>query len=220
MGASTAKLQKIGVFGGSFDPPHWGHLGVAIEAGYQLSLDCVLLVPSGDPPHKEPRVGAEHRFAMVELAAREHHLLIASRLELDRPGPHYTVQTLEILHGLEPDAELYFIIGSDQVGMNGWREPERILTLARIVVARRLGIDLPGADLSSAYLSCADFVKRAHWALEEREYTSLVRPIEIEWPGIAISSTEIRHRVRVGAPTEYLVPRSVDEYLRRHRLYL
>lgn len=201
--------MRLGVFGGTFDPIHWGHLGAAIESAYQAGLDKVLLVPAGDPPHKTPVTPIRHRLAMVRLAALEYPALEASDIEARSEGPHYTVNTLRRLHAEHPGAELFLILGTDAyLDLPNWHEPDEIPRLARFIIAEREGIETPLMPAGNA-----------------GEYNPGVRPlpagaVEIRWPGVAVSSSEVRRRVATGAPIEYLVPRSVGDYLKGHRLYL
>ena len=202
--------RKIGFYGGSFDPVHWGHLGAAIEFGYQLGLEKVLLSATGNPPHKTPRATPEQRFEMVCRAALEHPLLEASRLELDFPGPHYTAQTLERLHDLEPDAQIFLLTGRDAaLALEEWFEPKTILRLSTLVVADR-----------------EDFTTRPLTDSEPKPaltpYTLQAMPsgtLELHWPGVNASSTDVRARIAQGAPIEYLVPKSVIEFIYEQQLY-
>lgn len=216
--------MRLGILGGSFDPIHWGHLGAAIEATHQLGLDRTLLVTAGEPPHKQTVAPARHRFAMTGLGALESERLEASALELERPGPHYTVDTLRQLEALHPGAELVLLVGSDAgATLEGWREPDELRRLARIVTVVRAGTSLPDGETMYG-------LNGGRWPIggaPEPEYDGLVRrggPLpastrEVRWPGVAISSTEVRRRVRAGAPIDYLVPRSVANYLRSNSLY-
>ena len=202
--------RKIGFYGGSFDPVHWGHLGAAIEFGYQLGLEKVLLSATGNPPHKTPRATPEQRFEMVHRAALEHPLLEASRLELDFPGPHYTAKTLERLHDLEPDAQIFLLTGRDAAfALEDWFEPKTILRLSTLVVADR-----------------EDFTTRPLTDSEPKPaltpYTLRAMPsgtLELHWPGVNASSTDVRARIAQGAPIEYLVPKSVIEFIYEQQLY-
>lgn len=213
--------------GGGFDPIHWGHLGAAIEAAYQVGLEKVLLSATGQPPHKQPVASAEHRFEMTRLAALESPFghggtLEATRLELDVPGPHFTVETLRRLRDLEPESELHLIVGTDAARtLEQWRAIDDILALARIIVVERVGFTEkhPEDPRGTMKNSETDFTKTA----SSDDYNPTVRSdaptTVVSWPGVAISSSEIRRRVGIGAPIEYLVPRSVADYLKRFDLY-
>jgi nicotinate-nucleotide adenylyltransferase len=202
--------RKIGFYGGSFDPVHWGHLGAAIEFGYQLGLDKVLLSPTGNPPHKTPRASPEQRFEMVKRAALEHPLLEATRLEIDFPGPHYTAQTLERLHNLEPDAQIFLLTGRDAaLSLDTWFEPETILRLATLVVADREGLASTSLVTSEPKSGFAPYTLQALPA----------GTLELHWLGVNASSTIVRARIAQGAPIEYLVPKSVNQFIREQQLY-
>jgi nicotinate-nucleotide adenylyltransferase len=214
--------RKIGLMGGGFDPIHWGHLGAAIESAYQVGLEKVLLSATGQPPHKQPIASAEHRFEMTRLAALEapfpDGVLEATRLELDAPGPHFTVETLRRLQAQEPDAQLHLIVGTDAAKtLEDWRAIEEILSLARIIVVERVGFTQKESETLKT--TATDFTK----GTENNDYNPRVRSasptIQVRWPGVAISSSEIRRRVATGAPIQYLIPRSVADYLKRFDLY-
>lgn len=206
-------VERVGVLGGAFDPVHWGHVGAAIECAYQLKLARVLLVPGGDPPWKQPAVSQEDRYRMVQLAAAEHPCLEASRLELDAPGPHYTVSTLRRLRAQLGEAEIHLIVGDDVAArLHEWREPEAVVGLARLVVVERAGWAPPASDALTAPGS------EQRYDLEARSVPGA--GLRVSWPGVAVSSSEIRRRVREGAPIEYLVPRSVADYLKGNLLYV
>lgn len=217
-----SQTRKIGLMGGGFDPIHWGHLGAAIESAYQVGLEKVLLSATGQPPHKQPIASAEHRFEMTRLAALESPwnaggVLEATRLELDVPGPHFTVETLGRLQIQEPDAELHLIVGTDAARtLEQWRAIDEILALARIIVVERMGFVEKAAKVKA---SETDFTKTASGSDYNFKVGSDSPTILVRWPGVAISSSEIRRRVGVGAPIEYLVPRSVADYLKRFDLY-
>jgi nicotinate-nucleotide adenylyltransferase len=217
------ETRKIGLMGGGFDPIHWGHLGAAIESAYQVGLEKVLLSATGQPPHKEPVASAEHRFEMTRLAALESPfsrggVLEATRLELDAPGPHFTVETLRRLRDLEPEAELHLIVGTDAARtLEQWRAIDDILVLARIIVVERVGFtEKPAPNMKNPG---PDFIKSAPEGDYNSNHRSASPTTVVSWPGVAISSSEIRRRVGIKAPIEYLVPRSVADYLKRFDLY-
>jgi nicotinate-nucleotide adenylyltransferase len=195
---------RLGVLGGTFNPPHLGHLVCAQEAYVQLELDQVLWIPARIPPHKElpDDPGAEHRLALCRLAIRADERFAVSELELRREGPSYTVDTLEKLHATVQDSELYLIVGGDiAAGLPEWREPSRVLSLATVAVVGRQGT--ARASIESALSR----VKGGH------------RVQFFSMPQIAVSSTLVRRRVRAGQPIRYLVPDSVARYIERHSLY-
>ena len=189
--------------GGTFDPIHLGHLAAAEEARQRLGLARVLFVPAGQPPHKKTYqvTPAQHRWDMTVLATADNPLFFPSRLEIDRPGPSYAVDTLSQLHQAYPGREWYFITGADALlELETWKEPERLVTLCRIVAVTR-----PGYDQSL-------LARRVPAALLERTIT-------LEVPGVAVSSTEIRHRVAQGLPIRYLTTDAVTAYIYKYELY-
>jgi nicotinate-nucleotide adenylyltransferase len=203
--AAPPEPRRIGVLGGTFNPPHLAHLLVASEARSQLELGRVLLMPAGIPPHKampdEP--GVEHRVAMCRLAAATHSdWLGVSELEARREGPSYTVDTLREIHASQPGDELTFIVGGDMaLSLPTWREPEAILELARLAVAERVGARREEVREQLAVLGGVDRVSY------------------VEVPRVDISSAALRQRVRSGRPITYLVPDAVSDYIDQRRLY-
>ncbi|APD09444.1 MULTISPECIES: nicotinate-nucleotide adenylyltransferase [Thermus] len=185
--------MRIGLFGGSFDPIHLGHLLAASEAASALGLDQVLFVVAARPPHKTPVAPPEARYEMVLLATAEDRRFGASRLELDRPGPSYTVDTLEEARRLFPEDELFFITGADAYrDVLTWKEGHRLHELATLVAVARPGYPLEAMPV----------------------------PVVPLWvPEVGISSTEIRRRIRQGLSVRYWVPRAVEVYLEKHALY-
>lgn len=192
------------MLGGTFDPPHYGHLALAEAALAQLELAQVLFVPAGAPPHKpgRPITPTYHRAAMVEAAIAGQPAFALSRVDLDRPGPHYTVDMLALLQQTLPESELYFLLGSDSLhDLPSWRDPAGILRQARLAVLGRPGW-------------------QADWeALEQAVPGLRERLVRLEAPMLAISSTDLRRRARQGLPLTGLVPPAVEEYIRRHGLY-
>jgi nicotinate-nucleotide adenylyltransferase len=192
--------KRLGVFGGTFDPPHVGHLVLAEWAWESLALDRLWFVPTGRPPHKPRRriTPARHRLAMTRLAVRGRPGFEVSTLELERRTPSYTVETLRATAGRHT-GECFLLIGGDSLDdFRRWREPERILELAALAVVGR-----PGAGSAHA---------RA-WAR---------RTGRVRWigdPGLDVSSSALRERVRRGGSVRYLVPDAVRRYIQRHRLY-
>jgi nicotinate-nucleotide adenylyltransferase len=195
---------RLGILGGTFNPPHLGHLVCAQEAYIQLRLDRVMLIPARIPPHKsvQDEPGAEHRLELCRLAVSEDVRFTVSDLELARPGPSYTVDTLEELHSQAPDSELFLILGGDvAAGLPRWREPERVLSLARLAVAKRRG------TARSSVSAALDGLRGA----ERAEFFRM--------PRIGISSTMVRRRVRARQPIRYIVPDAVASYIDEQRLY-
>jgi nicotinate-nucleotide adenylyltransferase len=195
-------VARVGLLGGTFDPPHIGHLVCAQEALVQLALDRVLLVPAGTPPHKEIAAdpGVEHRVAMCEAAAAGDERFGVSRADADREGPAYTVDLLRSLAGAD---ELTFIVGGDMAhSLPAWRDPEGVLALARLGVAEREGVRRADIAERLAGLAGAD-----------------ERVVFFDMPRLDISSSLIRRRAAAGLPLRYLVPEPVAEYIERAGLY-
>ena len=187
--------MRLGVFGGTFDPPHLGHLIAAQELHHQLGLDRLLLMPASVPPHKRDRQvsPAEIRLEMLRAAVVGDERFEVSELELRREGASYTVDTLRELRAEHPDAELFVAIGADQVSeLDTWREPDEIAKLATVVAFARSGQAVPSS---------------------RRE----VRRVEV--PELHLSSTLIRARVADGEPVRYMVPAAVERIIRRRGLY-
>jgi nicotinate-nucleotide adenylyltransferase len=195
---------RIGILGGTFNPPHLGHLICGVESYRQLGLDRVMLIPARIPPHKavEDEPGAEHRLELCRLAVRGDERFEVSDLEIRREGPSYTVDTLEELHSSAPDHELFLIVGGDiAAGLPNWHRPEQVLSLATLAVAERRGTSRAAVD-------------EALSTLRGGERTCFFR-----MPRIAISSTMLRERARCGDSIRYYVPDAVERYIDRHRLY-
>jgi nicotinate-nucleotide adenylyltransferase len=195
---------RLGILGGTFNPPHHGHLICAQDAFLHLKLDQVLLMPARIPPHKpvEDEPGPEHRLELCRLAAQGDPYIGVSALEIERDGPSYTVDTLRALHQVEPDNELFLIVGGDvAAGLPRWREPETVLSLATVAVAKRRGTARSSVAAALAGIPGG----------ERARFFRMTR--------IGISSTEIRRRVRIGQPIRYLVPDRVAHYIEEHHLY-
>jgi len=195
---------RLGVLGGTFDPPHTGHLVLAEQAREQLTLDRVLWVPAGDPWRKSSVEvsAAEHRCAMVRLAIQDNPAFELCTLEVDRSGPSYSVDTFSTLAETHRGSELFFILGLDSLrDLPAWREPQRLLGLTRLAVAPRAGERLTEAELEELLPGLAE---RVAW---------------VEMPRIDISATELRWRAAEGRSLRYQVPAAVEAYIREHRLY-
>ena len=189
--------ERLGVLGGTFDPVHSGHVLLAQAILERLPLDRVLFVPAADPPHKRCLVAsAAHRFEMVRLAIEDLDGMEASRAELDRDGPSYTVETLRHFRSHYANSELYLIIGADNISdLSTWHDPEGILALATVVSGSRDEQALP----------------------QDAKFGS--RILRVQTPAYDISSTDIRQRLLQGLPVRYLVPEAVERYLATHGLY-
>ncbi len=193
-------VHEIGLFGGTFDPPHVGHLLVASHVGEVMELDKVLFVPSATSPHKRNRImtDAEHRLAMVRLAVGGSPRLDVSDIEVRRGGISFTIDTLKALAASSPQAALTLIIGMDNMADFGtWKDPDGILEIARVVVMTRPGYSTERMD--------------AHFARHMR-----LLPV----PGIDIASRDIRRRVAEGRSIRWMVTAEVEHYVRSHGLYL
>lgn len=196
-------MTAIGVMGGTFDPIHIGHLAIGEEAREALSLDVVLFVPAGQPPHKpaDEVTAVEHRLAMVELAIGDNSAFELSRIEVDRSGPSYTVDTVEAL-AHEAD-DLVLILSAETFGeLPSWHEPERLFEAARMAVVPREGYPAP----DPAWLAEV-FPGREN------------RVVYLEGPRLGLSSTAIRDRVAARRSIRYLVPATVEVYIAQHGLY-
>jgi nicotinate-nucleotide adenylyltransferase len=197
--------MRLGVLGGTFDPIHIGHLFAAEEARARLDLDRVLFVPAGLPPHKlhVEVTPIKDRLAMVRLAIADNPRFFLSRVDVDRFGPSYTVDTLELLRDeYGSDADLHFIMGSDSLAdLLTWHKPERLIRLCRIVALTR---------------------PRGRVDLEELDRLlpgAMARIQLLEMPLLEVSSTDLQRRVRMGLPIKYLVPPAVEDYIYEHGVY-
>lgn len=197
---------RLGIMGGTFDPVHYGHLVAAEMARGEFNLSKVLFIPSGTPPHKIRRdvSGANLRYEMVELAIKDNQAFDLSALEIERKGLSYTVETLRILRRTWPEHELYFITGTDALlEIFSWRDAEEILTMIQFIGAARPGFD------------ARDFLLKVQQ--EHPETQGRIHYLEV--PALAISSTDIRSRVRHEQPVRYLLPEPVRLFIQHHGLY-
>jgi nicotinate-nucleotide adenylyltransferase len=195
---------RLGIFGGAFNPPHVGHLVLAQEAHWQLGLDTVVLVPFGEPAHRtlESDPGGEVRLQMCEYAVGGDARFGVSRIELDRPGPSYTVDTLRELRRRSPDDELVLLIGGDQAAaLKSWHEPEEVLDLAVVGVAER------------------DEWRREEIVERIGGLHSAERVRFFDMPRMEVSSTLVRRRAAAGQPIRYLVPDKVANFIGAQSLY-
>ena len=192
----SARAPRIGVMGGTFDPIHHGHLVAASEVAQSFDLDEVVFVPTGMPWQKTKVTEAEHRYLMTVIATASNPRFTVSRVDIDRDGPTYTIDTLRDLKAARPDAELFIITGADAIAqILGWRNHDELWELAHFVAVSR-----PGHVLSTEGLPSEDVS-------------------QLEVPALAISSTDCRARVREGYPVWYLVPDGVVQYIAKHHLY-
>ena len=195
--------MRLGVLGGTFDPVHVGHLVLAEEAREQLGLERVLFVPAGQPWRKAGRriSKGEDRLAMLRLATEDNPAFEVSDLEVARPGPSYTGETLASIRAERKDVEIYFIMGEDALAdLPNWRDPDRIVELAMLAVARRPSDSPEDRDLELMAIAPG-------------------REVWLSMPRIDISSSEIRERVRKGLSVRYRVPDAVEVYIHEHKLY-
>ncbi|MGY4643017.1 nicotinate-nucleotide adenylyltransferase [Cellulomonas sp. URHB0016] len=192
------RRPRVGVMGGTFDPVHHGHLVAASEVAARFDLDEVVFVPTGHPTFKQAQevTVAEHRYLMTVIATASNPSFTVSRVDVDREGLTFTVDTLRDLKAQRPDAELFFITGADAIEqILTWKDAEELFTMAQFVAVTR-----PGHALSVDGLPG----DRVH---------------VLEIPALAISSTDVRERARAGQPVWYLVPDGVVQYIAKHRLY-
>lgn len=189
-------MARLGVMGGTFDPIHHGHLVAASEVASAFNLDGVLFVPTGQPWQKSKVTDSEHRYLMSVIATASNPRFTVSRVDIDRDGPTYTIDTLRDIHASFPDAELFFITGADAIKqILEWKDVNDIWPLAHFVAVTRPGhkLELPNAPEGSISV--------------------------LEIPALAISSTDVRARVANGEPVWYLVPDGVVQYIGKHNLY-
>jgi len=198
--------MRLGIYGGTFDPIHFGHLVLAEQCREQCRLDEVWFVPASQPPHKMGTsiTSVKSRCEMVEFAISGHAQFRVSRIEVDRPGPSFTVTTLEELHAQDPTRELILLIGADSLNdLPTWRNPKRILELATIAAVNRGGMEI--SDVGE---------------LEQKLGTIVRERIQfVTMPEMEVSSFDIRRRVSEGKSIRYLVPRSVEVYVSQNHLY-
>jgi nicotinate-nucleotide adenylyltransferase len=198
--------RRLGILGGTFDPPHYGHLAAAEEAFEQAGLSRVLFVPTGQPPHKPdcPITPAARRVEMTALAIADNPRFALSRIDVDRPGPSYTADLLALLQAeYGPEAALYFICGMDMLAsFLTWHEPERVISQCHLLAVQRPGT--PDVDLAS---------------LEQQLPALRGRVQMLRVPGVDISASEIRARFSAGRSVRYLLPPVVVAYAAEHALY-
>lgn len=197
--------ERVGVFGGTFDPIHLGHLVAAEEVRVVLELARVVFVPAGAPPHKlrRPVSPARHRLAMVQLAIDGNPYFTCSTIDMERVGPSYTVDLLELIRKRwGPDKDIFFLMGRDALAdLPNWQQPDRICELASLVC-----VDRPRYEVDMDAL--------------ERVVPGISKRVEfVHIPGMAISSTDIKRRVRTGRPIKYQVPEAVEAYIYAQNLY-
>jgi nicotinate-nucleotide adenylyltransferase len=199
--------MRLGLFGGTFDPIHLGHLILAEGCREACRLDRVWFIVAGAPPHKPGhRTAVAHRLEMVRIAIAGHPAFEASDIETRRPGPHYSVETLEEIHRQRPADELFFLIGADSLAdLPHWRDPRRIATLVTVVVVER-----PATTTATAQPSAPC------WP----DLGAAARPFQmVKIPPIGIASKDLRRRIAENRSIRYQVPRGVEAYIDAHGLY-
>ena len=205
MNGSRRHSHRIGILGGTFDPIHIGHLILAEEAWFQLQLDRVYLAPAGDPPHKAGRQLApvRDRLCMAELATADSDYVIISRVDADRPGPHYTSDMVRLVQAeAGPNTEIYFLMGMDSLrDLPTWHEAAWLVEHARLVALSRHDVELDWDALETALPGVRG------------------RVIILDMPELEIASHVIQQRVRNGQPIRHMVPRPVEAYIQKHNLY-
>jgi nicotinate-nucleotide adenylyltransferase len=195
----SGRPRRVGIMGGTFDPIHHGHLVAASEVADLFELDEVVFVPTGLPWQKVDRTvsPAEHRYLMTVVATASNPRFWVSRVDIDRPGPTYTVDTVRDIAALRPDAELFFITGADALqAILSWKDADEVFTLCHLIGVTRPGYHLSGDHLPSDIVTLLDV------------------------PAMAISSSAVRERVRGERPVWYLVPDGVVQYIGKYHLYL
>jgi nicotinate-nucleotide adenylyltransferase len=202
---SSDTPSRLGIYGGTFDPPHLGHLILAETAADNLHLARVIFAPVADPPHKGPRdvhAPAEDRLAMTGRAIADNPRFALSRVDMDRPGPQYSVDTLRLLREDYPGADLYFLIGADSLrDLPAWSRPAELIQLARLGVVHRRSVE---TDLESLEVKVPGISRRITW---------------IDAPRIEIASHVLIEQIAAGRSVRYQVPDAVYEYIKTHRLY-
>jgi nicotinate-nucleotide adenylyltransferase len=201
----NSSRKRIAIFGGTFDPIHIGHLILAEEAHFQLALDQVYLVPAGDPPHKQDRklTPMTHRIAMCEMATADIDYISISRVDADRPGPHYTADMVRLMRqDVGPDTQLFFLMGMDSLrDLPSWREAAWLVENCTLVALSRHDVTLDWEKLEKGLPGVRE------------------RVIILDMPELEIASNQIQRRVKMGQPIRHQVPRLVEGYIHKYRLY-
>ena len=217
------KTQRIGVLGGTFDPVHNGHLGIAAEARKKFDLNRVLLVPANISPHKQQRVTTppHHRVEMLRLAIQSDPALTLSEIEIQRAGVSYTIDTLQALEALYPSADLFLIVGIDTFKeMGNWKEPRRLLERYNVLVGTRPGHDLENHDTLVQQLSDGAHVAQTTRNGDAYRHCRTGKNlIFFEITPYNVSSSKIRHDIRYNREVRNMLPPEVERYIMRHQLY-
>ncbi len=188
-----AQMKKVGILGGTFDPPHIGHFIIADEVKHRLNLDEIWFIPTNDPPHKkQARMSNQHRIGMLRAATEGFPYFQVNTIEMEREGKSYTIETVKQLQNLYSTIEFYFIIGADMVEyLPHWQDIDELINLVQFVGVKRVG-----------YSVKSDY-----------------HVLEVDIPFIEISSSEIKRRITEGLPINFFVPAKVLAYIKEHRLY-
>lgn len=201
----SGNSQRIGILGGTFDPIHIGHLMLCQEAHHQLRLDQLQLLPAADPPHKQNLsiTPVPHRLQMLESAIQGIDYLSINRVDINRPGPHYSIETMQILQrSLAKETELFFLVGLDSLrDLPTWHQPEWLIANCQVISFERGGVTVDWQRLEKALPGIQS------------------RVTLLEMPELEISSSNIRQRLKQGMPIRYHVLPQVEEYIRQHQLY-
>ncbi|HHU86213.1 MAG: nicotinate-nucleotide adenylyltransferase [Pelotomaculaceae bacterium] len=203
---ADSKCRRLGIMGGTFDPIHYGHLVAAEGARYEFNLEKVIFVPAGRPPHKPNYKITDpwKRFAMTRLAVQSNPFFQVLPLEVERPGPSYAIDTVQEIALLNPGMQVYFITGADAVSeILTWRNTEQLLSICRFIAATR-----PGYRMDDMW----EKLNRLPVELKDNIFC-------MEVPALAISSSDIRQRLREGRPVKYLLPELVEEYIAKNNIY-
>ena len=204
-GRLSLTIQRLGILGGTFNPPHVGHLILAETAADELGLDRVFFVPAGNPPHKYgiPRAAAQRRLAMVQLSITGNSRFAVSSVDMDRPGPHYTTDMVQIFQNYYPQAEIFFLMGSDSLrDLLAWHNPQLLIELANLVVMQRPSMY---PNLTQLARELPRLLQRVHF---------------LNAPEIEISSTAIVALLKASRSVRYSVCASVLKYVMENRLYV
>ena len=221
--------MRLGILGGTFNPVHFGHLRAAEEARYKVSLDKVIFMPTGNPPLKTvDLIDASHRYAMTRLATASNVNFVVSDIEIRDVEKSYTVNTIQRLHGIYPDDELFFILGIDTfLDIHNWWQPDALVSMVDFILVTRPGFDLtdimksPYIEKVSSKQYEVSSKEGAYRLLPTTYYTlkSGRKVIPLKMTPLGISSTEIRRFLKEGKSIKYLLPETVEEYIYKHKLY-
>jgi len=206
MSEKIKKVSRLGIMGGTFDPIHYGHLVAAEGARYEFDLDKVIFIPAGQPPHK-PNVKLTdpwRRYEMTKLAVVSNPFFEVLPIEINRPGPSYSIDTVQEVSCLYPESQIFFITGTDAVAeILSWKNVEQLLSICQFIAATR-----PGYKLDEMWKKIESL---------PQDLKSKIFCLEV--PALAISSTDIRQRVQDGRPIKYLLPEPVEEYITSNSIY-